>query len=80
MTFVIRGGKMNDNFENYKKELNEEIQLFLKNTEKLPRNNPDQDSEWKYSKETYKKLNKEIKDIYKRLQKKYNIKLDSTQK
>ncbi|MBQ8207070.1 MAG: hypothetical protein IJZ77_06365 [Bacilli bacterium] len=71
---------MNDNFENYKKELNEEIQLFLKNTEKLPRNNPDQDSEWKYSKETYKKLNKEIKDIYKRLQKKYNIKLDSTQK
>ena len=80
MTFVIRGGKMNADFENYKKELNEEIQLFLKNTEKLPRNNPDQDSEWKYSKETYKKLNKEIKDIYKKLQKKYNIKLDSTQK
>lgn len=80
MTFVIRGGKMNDNFENYKKELNEEIQLFLKKTEKLSRNNPDQDSEWKYSKETYKKLNKEIKDIYERLQKKYNIKFDSTQK
>ena len=71
---------MNDNFENYKKELNEEIQLFLKKTKKLPRNNPDQNSEWKYSKETYKKLNKEIKDIYERLQKKYNIKFDSTQK
>lgn len=70
---------MNDNFEDYKKELNEELQLFFKKTDELPSNNPDQDSEWKYSKETYKNLNKEIKDIYERLQKKYNIKFDSTQ-
>ena len=71
---------MNDNFEDYKKELNEELRLFFKKTDRLPRNNPIKESEWEYSKETYQKLNKEIKDIYERLQKKYNIKFDSTQK
>ena len=69
---------MSNNFEEYKKELNKELQNFLKKEKKLPRDNPNLESEWKYSKETRNKLNKEIQGIYKRLQKKYNVKSNST--
>ncbi len=71
---------MNDKFEDYKKELNEELKNFFEKKEKLPGDNSNPESEWKYSKETLQQLNEEINEIYKRLQKKYNIKFDSTQK
>lgn len=70
---------MNNNFEEYKKELSKELQDFFEKEKKLPRDNSNSESEWKYSKETRKKLNKEVQEIYKRLQKKYNIKFDNTQ-
>lgn len=70
---------MNNNFEEYKKELSKELQDFFEKEKKLPRDNPNPESEWKYSKETRKKLNREVQEIYKRLQKKYNIKFDNTQ-
>ena len=70
---------MNNNFEEYKKELSKELQDFFEKEKKLPRDNSNSESEWKYSKETRKKLNREVQEIYKRLQKKYNIKFDNTQ-
>lgn len=65
---------MNDNLKKYKNELEQEISFFLKKVEKLPKDNPNKESEWEFSKETYKKLNKEINEIYTRLKNKYNIK------
>ena len=55
---------MSNNLENYKKELEKEVQLFFKKVDELPGDNPNKESEWKFTKETSKKLNEELKDIY----------------
>ena len=66
---------MNNNLKKYREELNKELKDFLEKVDKLPRDNPEseKENEWKFSKETRKKIDEEIKDIYQRLRKKYNI-------
>lgn len=70
---------MNNNLENYKKELDKEVHNFFKKVDELPGDNPNKESEWKFTRETSIKLNEELKEIYIRLQKKYNIKPDNTE-